>query len=267
MEERTAIVPPAVCRFAFFLPFVVACVSYGRTHFVGNERPRLTDAAGVELHRSANLPPGYTVVGVVTTTCETYDGASGLFERPCTEESLLEEAKGKAASVGGSLLVEPTCESDVMERSIERLKGGGAKGHLRLRLRCRATVVRPESGALPPPKTIATSEARVRGPGHGGEQVTIANIPVTLGYSAAPDAPRLGARSVEAVVEFATAPDGSVPVGPVSSECEAACSSAVARRGLKQAAANVGAYAVTSVNCEPLGERWRCEGQAFSDRR
>lgn len=245
------------------LPFLVACASTGRTRYVGREAPYLRAPEAVEIQASTELPAGYTVLGVVTAACETYDDASGLLERPCTQEELLTGARTKASEVGGSLLVEPLCERRVVERSIERIKNGGAKGHERIRLDCRASVARPpgENGSVVP-NLARTPVSQALRP---SVRVTVGTTELLIGLAPSTESATREPRAVDEVTELERPPVGSVKLGTVWSECQVSCSSAVARRALKQAAAEAGAFVLSGATCEPVGDRWRCQGTAMGE--
>ncbi len=247
----------------FLLPCLLACGPSGRARFVGNERPSIASPEAVEVHSAAEVPTGFTVLGVVTATCETYDDASGLLERPCSEEGLLLDARAKASEVGGMLLVEPHCENQVIERSLEQVKNGGAKGHTRRRLQCRASVALAESTDPRQPVLARKTQAS---PTHGRAHITVGGMSLTVWRIAWSGQAARAPRTTDDVTELERTPSGSVPLGQVWSECESSCSSAVARRGLKHAAAEAGAFALAEASCEPLGDRWRCNGTAVGEK-
>lgn len=238
-----------------------ACAQASRARYTGKVRQPVVEAQSILIHSSSALPLGHEALGVVTLTCETYDGASGLAEAPCEEERLLFEAREEAATRGGTLLVEPRCEHRVVEQTIEQVKGGGAKAHVRKRLSCRATVARGET-TTETPRLEAKTETP---PQAGAEDVTVLRgVRLSLRVERTEGAPHLPRVSAENIAETSSAPAGTIRIGKVAAACAEACSSSLARRGLKLAAGKLGARYLVSVVCDVIADRWRCVGEAYS---
>ncbi len=241
-----------------------SCSAGGRTSFVGTPREPVADGSAILVHTLAEAPSGHDVLGVVTATCDTYDGASGLAEAPCDEATLLADARLEAARRGGTLLVDPSCEQRVIERTLEQLKGGGARAHVRMRLRCRATVARGGTARVgaaqrrTAPSTAATTNVLE-------EEFTVANSRLRLRTSPRTDVPKRSPLETDATAELADAPPSAPLLGHVVAECLAPCASAVARRGAKTAAARLGATYLVKVSCDVIADRWRCEGDAHGE--
>ncbi len=242
---------------AFALVLVAGCSAQNIARFTGKAEPRLASAAELEVFQGHDIPHGYKVIGVVTTTCDTYNGASGLFEARCNDETLLDQAKKKAAEVGGSALIEPSCSDHLVERILERKDGGGAVQNKRSRLTCQASVGRPLSGVIAPKVEPP--------PAPSGESVTISGAEVVFHGEPEAGSPLHEPRPIEEVGELERVPEGYPRLGRVTAECRQSCSSSTARRGLKHAAAKLGAIGVAESSCEPAGERWKCQGIAIGD--
>jgi hypothetical protein len=223
--------------------------------FIGKELPHAARPHQIEVVLGQRTPEGHDVTGVITARCETYNGASGLFEASCNEESMLTAAKRRAAEAGGTALMDPRCENRLLEQSVERLEQGGAKSHRRVELKCHATVLRRQPGA-PPLRPIADRSST-------GERTRIEHVWVTIHAKAEGSITR-PVVEVDAVAEAERIAAGQTRVGVVSAVCEADCSSSISRRGLKHAAAKLGATAIVEVRCEPVGDRWACQGVAIA---
>lgn len=246
------------------LAFAVTGCASSRVTFVGRTRTPTTEAHAVQVHASSQPPSGYEVIGVTTAVCETYDGAAGLTERACSEEELTREAGAKAAEVGGALLVEPACMRVVLEQTVERLKGGGAKPHVRERLECRYSVAGHTNAAAGSPLNVAsTAEPTREGPRE--LEVNVAGKAVAVRIAATRTGPVPHELGPDDVGELARVPENAIRYGRIASECRDDCASAVARRGLKAGAAKLGATVLVDVHCEPIAERWACTGDAYGD--
>ncbi|MBM4376554.1 MAG: hypothetical protein FJ095_15840 [Deltaproteobacteria bacterium] len=252
--------PSSTVVFALGL---LACAS-SRTSYVGRIATPSASPETILVHRPSSPPSEHEVLGVVTARCDTYDGASGLAESPCHEDELTREARVRAADVGGTLLVDPACRTTVTERTVERTKGGGATLHTRSRLECRYSVARKLTG-------VATTTAGAKPPAGQSpadaatSTVTVSGVPLTLRVESLRATPAPRELGPDDVGELGRAPANAVLYGRASATCDDECSSSIARRGLKTAAARLGATVLTDVNCEPVAERWSCAGSAYGD--
>ena len=237
---------------------LAGCSTQSYARFTGKVEPPLATAAELQVFQGSDIPEGYKIIGVVTASCETYNGASGLFAAQCTDETMLAEARKKAAEVGGAALIEPRCSDQLMMREIQRVDGGGAKQNRRVRLQCQVSVGRPLNGQKPPRVEPAPSAL-------AGDRVHISDADVTFRGEPEAGSPLHEARPVEDVGEIDSAPASYPHLGRVVAECLQSCSSSTARRGLKHAAAKLGAIAIADSSCEPIGDRWRCQATAIGD--
>lgn len=211
-------------------------------------------ASEIEVFQGHAVPEGDEVAGVVTASCDTYNDASGLLAPSCHQESLGDALKTRAAEAGGTALLEPRCDKRVLEQTLERLERGGAQQNRRMRLRCQASVLRPKSGAAL--VRAAAAEAAL------GERVGIEGVDVEIRAERERGVPAREPRPLDGVGEVERIPSGYTRLGRVSSVCQGDCASSTARRGLKHAAAKLGAVAIAEANCEPIGHRWHCQAVA-----
>jgi hypothetical protein len=158
--------------------------------------------------------------------------------------------------VGGSALLDLRCERRVLDTEVVRTDRGGAKVDEHARIRCQATVARHTSE--PPSAPVARPSAQGE-----GERVRVGEVEVTIRFIAAADR-AVEPRAPEQVGDLAHLPHNAIRLGEVSAACSA-CASSTARRGLKHAAARLGAVAITESNCEPDGDGWRCQAVAIGD--
>jgi hypothetical protein len=242
---------------------LVGCAS-SRTSYVGRTAAPQVKSEAILVHRPASPPSGHEVLGVVTARCDTYDGSSGLAESPCDEEQLAKEARVTAAAVGGTLLVDPACTRQVTERTVERLKAGGATMHTRARLECRYSVARRTAAGATTAQATPSGSEQVQATAVGSS-VTVSGVAITLRIEALRATPAPHELGADDVGELGQAPVGATLYGRASATCDDECSSSNARRGLKAAAARLGATILTNVNCEPVAERWTCTGAAYGD--
>ncbi len=209
-------------------------------------------------------PHGFTVSGVVTATCETLNGASGVLEGSCTEDELLALARKEVANHGGHALVDVRCRKELLERSFENRDGGGVNITTRERLSCQATVARYASGGAPRPRG-AVDAGTAAAPSRG-KRVMVQDVPVTVEFVAA--AGRRGgvARAEEQVGELDEVPRGYAVLGTLAAICTSTCAPRHGRAALRQEAARLGGLAVAGVRCEVAGaDRWRCDATLVGD--
>jgi hypothetical protein len=220
--------------------------------FTGHEYPPAVAAERVDM-LGRDVPAGHRVIGVVTASCETLNGASGLLDRPCNEDALMAVARERAAAAGGTGLVDDRCAHVGGQRILSNVDGGGVETAVRASLSCQATVVRRVAGAM---VGVAGSAAR---PAGAKRRVTLSGIDVEVSFTGTARA----ARARDDVGELDAVPSDHLRMGRLSAECQRGCSRSVARRALKDEGGRVGALAVADVACELIGDRWRCEAEAI----
>ncbi len=236
---------------------LVGCAASADVKFVGAEHPAVSPD-DVEI-LGDQTPPGFLVTGVVTAACEMMNGASGVFEMDCTKAEMIALARRQAAASGGHALVDVTCRAEMLERSFEKVDGGGIKATTRERLTCRATVARWRHGnrvRRPAASgTVALTRAKV-----GGRRVTINEIPVDVAFAPAAGFKPQGERELRNVGVLEQVPRGYATLGKISATCANACAPRHSRAALRQEAARLGGTAIAAVYCEVAGaDRWRCE--------
>ncbi len=237
---------------------VAGCASGGDVRFAGNEQPVVAGPEAIEM-LGHDVPARHKVIGVVTTSCQTINGASGLLERPCNIEELLLMARERAAAAGGTGLVDDRCRHKGTERMLSDVDGGGVKTVERTTLECQATVVRRIGGGLA--NIIGSAVKATVG---ATRRIQISGIGVDVAF-AARGATQAQPRQPNEIGELHTVPLGYQRLGRLAAECVSGCSRNVARRALKTEAARAGAVAIAAIECTIIGVRWRCEAEAIGD--
>jgi hypothetical protein len=235
---------------------VAGCSRGGDVRFAGTEQSVVAGSDDIEM-LGHDVPAGHEVIGVVTTTCETINGASGLLERPCNIEELLVMARERAAAAGGTGLVDDHCQHKGTERMLSDVDGGGVKTVERAALECQATVVRRIGGGI-----VNVSGSAAKPTEGASRRIQISGVNVEVAFAArgtAAPQPRMR----DEVGELDAVPPGYETLGRLAAECVTGCPRNVARRALKTEAARAGALAIAAVECAIIGERWRCEAEAI----
>ncbi len=132
---------------AALAPFVVVvtaggCASSFEVRYVGARQPVTWAPEELAVIESDEAEPESPVHGVVTVSCATRDGTSGIFAERCDEAQLLTRAREVASEVGGTTLFAPRCQTTQLARSIERAPSGGATLSQHVRLTCQASVLK-----------------------------------------------------------------------------------------------------------------------------
>jgi len=234
------------------LPLALAlagCSNPGAIQFTGTAHPPVVTADGIDM-LGRDVPAQHEIIGVITARCETIDGASGLLERPCTEDDLLALARERAAAVGATGLVDNQCRHSEGHRMLTNVDGGGVETALRASRSCQATVVRRTGGPMVgSARTVPVASQR---------RVDVSGVAVEVGF----DGEATTRRDAGAVGEMDAFPAGYAKVGRLSAECVTGCPRSSARRALRIEAARVGALAIAEIDCALLGQRWRCQASA-----
>ena len=257
--------PLRLSRVALLASLAISCQPSATVRYNGRERPPIvSDGAAVRVIAGRVEPPeGHEVLGVITTQCTALDGATGLNEAPCTEESMAQLARDRAAERGATALFELVCGTDESDRFISGTQqpGSGAPASqtqsqitntttIRTITTCRATVLRSKDGK--PTAPVATTEPAP------GEQVVVSGQAIAIAWTPEDAAADLPARDASEVGEMQAFPAGYRRLGVMTGRCLAACARSLVPRGLKQAAARRGALALADLDCQLEGERWHC---------
>lgn len=217
------------------------------TRFAGTERDRIARADQI-LDYGVDRPDGSELVGVVSTRCETTNGASGLLADDCDEPTLRAQLRQRAAEVGGTGLVELTCRHADLDRQIEQVDGGSVTHTVHAALTCQATVVRGKLGARPPTASDA-----------GANRVSVRGAQVEIWVEAGSDEDV--ATPSDAVGELDAFPEGYASLGTGVARCIDGCARSTARQALLILAGKRGADAIAETACELAGEAWSCRAK------
>lgn len=217
----------------------------------------------------AEPPSGHEVLGVITTQCTALDGATGLMEAPCTEDSMAGLAREKAAERGGTALFSLVCGTDDSDRFVSRQQTGtgtqpgrtpsqtSTTTTIRTITTCRATVLRSEDARQP----IAVASVSVA----PGEQVVMSGQAVAIDWTPS-SATDLRSRDPAEVGELEAFPAGYLRLGELTARCTAPCARSVVSRALKHAAAKRGALSLAESECSLDDERWSCHAAVVGPR-
>lgn len=242
--------------------WLAACSSSGATvSYTGREHPRAVATEQIESHAGGEPLPGYRVIGVVTARCTLLEGASGVFESPCTQEAMLGLARERASIVGGHALVDSECRERLIDKMLENVDGGSVETTTRTEIVCQATVARRERGA-PAPARRKPSPSPLR----ATEHIDVGGTRVGVSFERAPAAPSSKPRDERDVGELAAFPADHPRLGDVIAECASDCARSTAFRAVRKKAAQVGALSIAELRCEPIGQRWRCRAALVGER-
>jgi hypothetical protein len=113
-----------------------------------------------------------------------------------------------------------------------------------------------------PPSAISAASA----------QTTVSDAPanaswgIKIRFTPAPGAPNFPPRSSDQVEELPAAPANSIHLGDLIARCEQNCTRPAVQNGVREAAARIGANAITDLKCVADGTGWLCTGVAISTR-
>ena len=213
------------------------CMGSG-VQFSGSRQPALTRAESIEV--GAHPPPGLERRGEVSAACETLDPDEDVKDArasdlACSTELLQAALREGAAESGGSFLTQPECEA--------KRDGEAARPSW---IGCDAEVWGPQAAptagaAQPPPFESARDAWRIR-----------------IDFWPAPKVTRRPVGDAESVAEVDFPRVGQVKLGDLSARCDAGCAQGSMHRGLRAAAAWLGASTVVGVRCIQQEEALIC---------
>ena len=247
---------------------VSGCAASAEVKFTGAAFPEVPVDEVDDLGEQA--PAGFVTTGVVTTMCETMNGASGVLEAACTEAQLIAMTREQAAAKGGHGLVDTQCRKELLQRSHETLDGGGVKVTTRERLTCHATVVRWGQGDRPlrarTSATVSVGAPKRKALGDGETRVMVSEIPVDVAFAPTASFVSRKPRPVADVGELDSTPDDYTLLGVLAATCAATCAPRHGREAMRMEAARLGGTAIAAVHCEIAGaDRWQCKGSVIGD--
>jgi hypothetical protein len=205
--------------------------------FSGSRQPVVMQAQRVEV--GAHPPQGLERLGEVSAECKSLDPDADVKDARasdlgCSAGLLHAALREGAAESGGSFLTQPACE--------EKRAGGAARPSW---IGCQGEVWGPEAArtavAQPSPFESARDAWRIR----------IDFWPAAKGKRAP-----LGDADSVAEVDFPRV--GQVKLGDLSARCDAGCAQGSMHRGLRAAAAWLGASTVVGVRCIQQDQALTC---------
>lgn len=226
---------------------LLACGA-GGVYFSGKGQPPRVEPAQVASGDRA--PAGQRRLGQLTVDCSPVDAAEGLdgawlSDVSCSQALLLAALKERAASEGGTFLLDPRCSGE----------GGSGSSSPSATVRCSAELWGPVDGAAfnTPPVPERPVNVDPRGPAAPGAPPlgSVAEAwRVRIDFWPAPgQAPRAPV-APEQVAEVDFPRVGQVSLGDLRAQCrEQDCSEGSARTALRAAAARVGATSLVAIRC------------------
>ena len=221
---------------------LAGCMASG-VHFAGNRQSPVATADGVEV--GAHPPPELHRLGELSVECsplapdDNVDGARAS-DLSCSSEFLRSALREAAADAGGTFVLAPECR---VKRSGERTSWLG----------CDADVFGP-ADARP---AAAPAAAGALGSLREAWQISIDFWPAPGRRPSAP-------RAAESVVEVDFPRVGQLRLGDLSATCPAGCAPGSMRRGLRAAAAWLGATTLVDVRCIQRGQTSSCSASISS---
>ncbi|HEX4337755.1 MAG TPA: hypothetical protein VH062_17710 [Polyangiaceae bacterium] len=245
-------------RLAVSLLLACSAVGCGRAaaqpaFYSGRTGTSVVGAAQVTTESA--VPDGDLLVGDVAARCRADDGVVALDEESladvdCSDALLLDGLREKAASVGGTALVEVRCVTSAESR------GDLLDSELHS---CSAFVAAPSTAAPAASLRLSGKDAAFVPPyadSGAAFHVSVTVVPVEK-------APlRRKAIASESVAELAVVQPGRVVVGDIVASGEDDCGKAVVRHAVRAAAGRVGATDVVGVACVQQDSGWLCTGRA-----
>jgi hypothetical protein len=206
---------------------LAGCMGSG-VQFSGSRQPAVTQAESIEL--GAHPPGGLARLGDVNAECSSPEPDADVKDARasdlgCSAGLLHAALREGAAEAGGSFLTQPECE--------EKRDGDAARPSW---IGCRSEVWGPEkrqtAAAQPAPFESARDAWRIR-----------------IDFWPALKGKRRPAGDAESVAEVDFPRVGQVKLGDLSARCDSGCAQGSMHRGLRAAAAWLGASTVVGVRC------------------
>jgi len=231
MQGKWVEVAAALGAFA-----LAGCMGSG-VQFSGSRQPAVTQAEGVEV--GAHPPQGLERRGEVSAECNSLAADADVknaraSDLGCSVGLLHAALREGAAESGGSFLTQPECE--------EKRSGDAARPSW---IGCNGEVWGPEkvqtAAAQLPPFESARDAWRIR-----------------IDFWPAAQGKRGPAGDAESVAEVDFPRVGQVKLGDLSARCDSGCAQGSMHRGLRAAAAWLGASTVVGVRCIQQDQALTC---------
>jgi len=228
--------------------------------FTGTSKPPVAEPGQLLLLGGKIPPDGYQLIGVVTARCGALNGAGGILDGPCNESTMTDAARRKAATVGGTALLDLRCEERVIDRVLSYAEAG-VQTQVRSNITCQGSVLRATSELADAASPLSSTER----PARSGDvkRFEISGVGVQVTVTKLPGAPTRAPTPVDEIGELDGPPKDHLMLAKLDARCETSCSPSTARRGVKRAAAALGAVAIAALRCVPEGETWRCQAVAI----
>jgi hypothetical protein len=200
----------------------------GGVQFSGSRQPAVTLAEGIEV--GARPPQGLQRLGEVNAECNSLDPGDEVKDArasdlDCSTGLLQAALREAAAESGGSFLTQPECE--------EKRDGDAARPSW---INCSGQVWGPEKGGSEAARLTPFESAR------DAWRIRIDFWPAVKGK-------RRPLQDAESVAEVDFPRVGQVKLGDLSARCDSGCAQGSMHRGLRSAAAWLGASTVVGVRC------------------
>jgi hypothetical protein len=227
------------------------CMASG-VQFAGSPQPPVATPDGVQL--ALHPPAELRRLGRVSVECSPLgpdDDVEGMraSDLSCSSEFLRSALREAAAEAGGSFLVEPECRD-------RRTSGGGSRRVTWLG--CDADVFGPtvtqpgatEPGATQPGVTRPGAAQPAAVPVAASALGSLRDAwHISIDFWPAKGRARPAPRAAESVAEVDFPRVGQLRLGDLSATCDDGCASGSMRRGLRAAAAWLGATTLVDVRC------------------
>jgi hypothetical protein len=226
------------------------CMASG-VQFAGSRQPPLVEAMGVRV--GLQPPEGMLELGRAKVECTPLDpeadfARARLSDLSCSQQLLHSALREAAARAGGTFASVPECEE---KRSGSRFSWLGCESEVW------APAQAPNAGGTAPAAPAEFFPTAAQPPMLGAVQDA---WQIEIDYWPAAEQKRRAARELESVVEVDFPRVGQRQFGYLSAECDGGCALDSLRRGLRAAAAWVGAGTLVGVHCIQKGSTHSCSG-------
>ena len=234
----------------------IACGAGQRdaARFEGHARTAIATPA--ELRTVDSLPDGHESLGRVSAHCTLTRGqvalqGEWLSDVDCSRGRLVRALRERAADVGGELLVDLHCGSQINKGALQRIN-----------VFCRAEVARASDSLLG--RRSLRPGRRSQSPALPSEQEPRASEGwrIRADYTPQGTGQQRPPRRADLVEELAILPVSHVRLGDIVTRCESGCSQRGARAGLLTVAARLGANALVGTRCVRHNRGFFCTGTA-----
>ncbi|MEZ4223595.1 MAG: hypothetical protein R3B13_21785 [Polyangiaceae bacterium] len=275
---------------------VAACLNAGcgtvfsAASYTGTRYPPVVKPEQVQ--ESATVPDDHEVIGHVQASCSNSSGDVEwtdvlLSDILCSEPRLGSTMRRKVAEVGGTMLVERSCDRDTDTETRTETKDGKEKVRkiTTTHISCEGAAARPKPelvASRPEPELVASrtppsasstpekaSSASTETEGVESDADTPDTDESTVAWrirlqiARSKSIPPQPAVSAEQVSVVETKPTGARVLANLVADCSKGCSKAAVQLGLREATAKLGGSALLGGGCASSGGGWICTGSAL----